>query len=59
MPSVISIPHGWGHGKNDTNLSIANAHQGVSVNELTDEKFVDKLTGNAALNGVPVSIEAV
>jgi len=59
MPSVISIPHGWGHGKNDTNLSVANAHQGVSVNELTDEKFVDKLTGNAALNGVPVSIEAV
>jgi anaerobic selenocysteine-containing dehydrogenase len=59
MPNVVSIPHGWGHGKSDTNLSIANAHQGISVNELTDEKFVDKLTGNAALNGVPVSIEAV
>lgn len=55
---VISIPHGWGHGVNQTKLSVANAHTGVSVNYLTDEKFVDQLTGNAALNGVPVEVTA-
>ncbi len=57
-PGVISIPHGWGHGVDATKLSIANAHTGVSVNQLTDEKFVDQLTGNAALNGVPVKVVA-
>jgi len=59
MPGVISVPHGWGHGLDDTKMSIANAHTGVSVNLLTDEKFVDKLTGNAALNGVPVSVSTL
>lgn len=55
---VISIPHGWGHGVSQTKLAVANAHTGVSVNNLTDEKFVDQLTGNAALNGVPVLVTA-
>jgi len=59
MSGVISVPHGWGHGVDDTKLSIANAHTGVSVNQLTDEKFVDQLTGNAALNGVPVSVSSL
>lgn len=56
MAGVISVPHGWGHGVDETKLSIANAHTGVSVNQLTDEKFVDQLTGNAVLNGVPVCV---
>lgn len=59
MPGVISIPHGWGHGQEGTKMSIANAHSGVSINELTDEKFVDELTGNAALNGVPVEVASI
>ncbi len=56
MPGVVSIPHGWGHGLKDTQMAIANAHAGVSVNQLTDQAFVDQLTGNAALNGVAVNI---
>ncbi|MBE9549336.1 MAG: molybdopterin oxidoreductase family protein [Proteobacteria bacterium] len=56
MPGVISIPHGWGHGKEGTRLDIANQHAGVSVNQLTDEKLVDALSGNAVLNGVPVEV---
>lgn len=56
MPGVISIPHGWGHGVEQTQMAIANAHAGVSVNQLTDEQFVDQLTGNAVLNGVPVKV---
>jgi len=58
MSGSVSVPHGWGHGEPQTRMSIANAHAGVSVNQITDEKFVDKLSGNAALNGVPVKITA-
>jgi hypothetical protein len=40
-------------------LSIAQEHAGVSVNDLTDDEFFDRVSGNAALNGVPVSVEAI
>ncbi len=56
MPGVISIPHGWGHDMAGVNLSIAQQHAGVNTNILTDENFLDSLSGNAALNGVPVSL---
>ncbi|MFD2231862.1 molybdopterin oxidoreductase family protein [Alkalimarinus sediminis] len=58
MPGVISIPHGWGHNREGTGWKIAEKHAGVSVNDLTDELFLDELSGNAALNGVPVTVEA-
>lgn len=56
MPGVISIPHGWGHDMEGANLSVAKDHAGVNTNILTDENFLDSLSGNAALNGVPVSL---
>ncbi len=56
MPGVISIPHGWGHGLEGVKLSVATQHAGVNTNILTDEHFLDSLSGNAALNGVPVSV---
>ncbi len=59
MPGVVSIPHGWGHGADNTKLSVANAHAGVSVNDITDENRVDELSGNAVLNGVPVVLVPV
>jgi len=59
MEGVISIPHGWGHNRKNTLLSIASKRPGVSVNDLTDDQFVDKLTGTSALNGVPVSVSRV
>ncbi len=58
MPGVISIPHGWGHENPNIELSIAKDHVGVNVNLLTDEKFIDQCSGNAALNGVPVAVTA-
>lgn len=58
MAGVVSLPHGWGHGRKGTRSAIANEHAGVSVNDLTDDQFLDSLSGNAALNGVVVSIEA-
>jgi anaerobic selenocysteine-containing dehydrogenase len=56
MPGVVSLPHGWGHGRHGTRMAVADRHAGVSVNTLTDEQQVDPLSGNAVFNGVPVRI---
>jgi len=56
MKGVVSIPHGWGHKSKDIRMQIASAHAGVSCNDITDEKLIDQLTGNAAVNGVAVEI---
>ncbi len=58
MPGTVSLPHGWGHDRAGTRLDVAAAHAGVSQNDLTDDQLVDPLSGNAALNGVPVSLSA-
>jgi anaerobic selenocysteine-containing dehydrogenase len=58
MPGVVSIPHGWGHGREGVQLQVAQQHAGVSLNDLTDEQALDELTGNAAFNGVPVQVRA-
>lgn len=57
MPGVVSIPHGWGHDLPGMQLETAQAHAGVNVNLLVDETLVDVPSGNAVLNGVPVTIE--
>jgi anaerobic selenocysteine-containing dehydrogenase len=59
MPGVVSLPHGWGHGRAGVRLARASATPGASVNDLTDDAQVDTISGNAALNGVPVTVEAV
>jgi len=56
MPGVVSLPHGYGHGRKGTRSGIANRHAGVSCNDITDEQLVDQLSGNAAVNGVPVRL---
>lgn len=58
MPGVVSLPHGWGHQKPGVQLSIASQQQGANCNELTDDQFFDRVSGNAALNGVPVEVVA-
>jgi anaerobic selenocysteine-containing dehydrogenase len=58
MPGVVSIPHGWGHARPGLRLATAQAHPGASINDLTDDRRLDELTGNAALNGTPVSVQA-
>ncbi|ACA86683.1 molybdopterin-dependent oxidoreductase [Shewanella woodyi] len=59
MPNVVSLPHGWGHHRKGMKMSVAQSSPGVSVNDITDHNFVDELSGNAALNGVPVSIQKI
>lgn len=56
MRGVISIPHGFGHNREGTQLSIAEGKAGVSLNDITDDQFVDGISGNAALNGTPVTV---
>jgi anaerobic selenocysteine-containing dehydrogenase len=58
MPGVASLPHGYGHQVDGTRLRHATKVAGVSINDLTDPDLLD-LSGNAALNGVPVTVEAV
>jgi anaerobic selenocysteine-containing dehydrogenase len=57
MPGVVSVPHGWGHDAPGIALRIASAHAGVNSNLLADELAMDPLSGNAVLNGIPVTIE--
>ncbi|GLO44735.1 molybdopterin-dependent oxidoreductase [Pseudomonas putida] len=58
MPGVVSLPHGFGHSRQGVRMQIAQAQPGVSANDLTDERLRDQVSGNAALNGVPVQVEA-
>lgn len=59
MPGVISVPHGWGHGRPGVQLGVARKVAGVSLNDITDEQHLDALTGLPVLNGVPVTVSAV
>jgi anaerobic selenocysteine-containing dehydrogenase len=59
MPGVVSLPHGWGQGRQGVQMDIAIRQPGVSANDLTDERFLDAVSGNAALNGVPVQVSAL
>jgi anaerobic selenocysteine-containing dehydrogenase len=57
MPGVVSIPHGWGHDLPGIQLGVASTHAGVNCNLLVDELALEPLSGNAILNGVPVTVE--
>jgi anaerobic selenocysteine-containing dehydrogenase len=55
-PGVVSLPHGWGHDRPGTRLSVASARPGVNVNQLLDGSRLDPLSGTAVLNGFPVEV---
>ena len=57
MRGVASVPHGWGHDAPGTRMAVAAAHAGVNCNLLADEQSLDPLSGNAILNGTPISVE--
>ncbi|HSG79159.1 MAG TPA: molybdopterin dinucleotide binding domain-containing protein [Acidimicrobiia bacterium] len=56
---VVSLPHGWGHDVEGVDLSVARRRPGVNSNILTDATVIDPLSGNAALNAIPVELSAV
>lgn len=55
---VVSLPHGWGHNRGGTGQQLASSHPGVNVNQLNDGTHLDRLSGTAVLNGIPVEISA-
>ena len=58
MPGVVCLPHGWGHDREGVSLRVAQSKPGINVNDITDDQVVDVLSGNAVLNGIPVSVVA-
>ncbi|HQZ11225.1 molybdopterin dinucleotide binding domain-containing protein, partial [Ornithinibacter sp.] len=59
MPGVVSLPHGYGHARDGVRLRNAVEVPGVSMNDLTDPSVVESVSGNAVLNGVPVTVAPV
>jgi anaerobic selenocysteine-containing dehydrogenase len=57
MPGIVSIPHGWGHDRPGVQLKTAREFAGVSVNDITDNRVTEELTGSSVFFGVPVRIE--
>jgi len=57
MPGVVSLPHGWGHNVETTQMRVARAHAGVNTNFLTDNRAYDVASGTAVLFGTPVTVE--
>jgi anaerobic selenocysteine-containing dehydrogenase len=58
MRGVVSLPHGYGHQREGIRLSRASGVPGPSINDLTDPAVLDEASGNAVLNGVPVTLAA-
>ena len=59
MQGVVSIPHGFGHDREGINMKLAQKNAGVSINDLTNDMQIDKLTGNADFSGTKVKIEKI
>lgn len=58
MRGVVSLPHGYGHAAAADTMRVAGAVPGPNINAITDDHLLDLASGTAALNGVPVTIEA-
>jgi anaerobic selenocysteine-containing dehydrogenase len=54
---TVCLPHGFGHQREGVRLSRAVQLEGSSYNDLGDPLALDGPSGNAALNGLPVSLE--
>lgn len=58
MPGVVCLPHGWGYDEAGIEMHTAKTKPGVNSNALTDDAALDALSGNCALNGIPVQVSA-
>ena len=59
MPGVACLPHGYGHGRPGIQLTRASILPGESYNDLTDPLAIEGGCGNAALNALPIEVEAL
>lgn len=58
MVGVVCLPHGWGYDQDDIEMHTAKTKPGANSNALTDDQALDPLSGNCALNGIPVEVTA-
>ncbi len=56
---TVCLPHGFGNDEDGIELTVAAKQGGPNSNELTDHLAVDPLSGNAVLNGIPVTLAPV
>jgi anaerobic selenocysteine-containing dehydrogenase len=56
-PGVVSLPHGYGHGREGVRLAAAQRFPGASYNDVVAGE-IDLPSGNAVLNGVAVEVSA-
>ena len=56
MVGTVSLPHGWGHDLAGTQLAVAARRPGVNSNLLASSATIDRLSGNAVLNAIPVEV---
>jgi anaerobic selenocysteine-containing dehydrogenase len=56
MRGVVSVPHGWGHGRDGVKLRVAARAPGASVNDIVDPAQIDELSGTSALTGQAVEV---
>ena len=57
-PGAVCLPHGFGHGHGRNPQRLASGVVGASYNDLTDPEQIDPVSGNAALNGIEVWLDA-
>jgi len=57
MPGVVCLPHGWGHDREGTRLTVAARYPGANSNRLAPADLIDVPSGNAVVNGIPVALE--
>ena len=56
MTGVVSLPHGWGHTVAGAQTGVGEDHVGVNTNLLAPGRLVDVPSGNAVVNGYPVTV---
>ncbi len=56
LRGVVCLPHGYGHDLDGVQLTRARQVVGASYNDLSDPERLDRPSGNAALNGLPVHL---
>jgi anaerobic selenocysteine-containing dehydrogenase len=54
---VVCLPHGFSQQREGVRLTGAARLPGVSYNDLSEETAGDVVSGNAAFNGLPVTLE--
>ncbi len=59
QPGVVCLPHGFGHRVDGIRLAHAREVEGANYNRLSDPEELDRVSGNAALNGLEVWVDAL